>query len=88
MDDGIENLLPAELFTPDDFHSVEKPSGIVGRPKILPELRKKHLSERLCSGATDAENFRYFQSYLARIDEIIRSVQDAEVGDNQPSGEV
>lgn len=71
VEDGIENLLPIDVFTPDVFQEVQKPSGIVGKPKILPELRKKFLCERLCGNDPDPLVFQNFLPYLDRINEIV-----------------
>jgi hypothetical protein len=48
VEDGIENLLPAPVFTDDVFEDVQRPSGIANKLKILPEVRKSFLAERLC----------------------------------------
>jgi hypothetical protein len=71
VEDGIENLLPAHVFTEDIFQERERRSGIVGRPKILPELRKTLLCERLCGENANEANFHNFRPYLDRINEIV-----------------
>ena len=86
VEDGIENLLPAHVFTPDLVQNKEKPSGIVGKPKILPELRKTLLCERLCGDDAAAANFQNFRPYLDRINEIVTpdAGGSAEDGTNSP----
>lgn len=71
VEPGIENLLPGHVFTPDVLYDKEVPSGIVGKPKILPEVRKKLLAEKLCGEDADAANFENFRPYLERITEIV-----------------
>lgn len=48
----------------------EYPTGY-GAPKIIPELRKMQLCEKLCAPDADVENFRNFEAILKRIREII-----------------
>jgi hypothetical protein len=71
VEDGIENMLPAHVFSADVFEEKEARSGIVGRPKIIPELRKTILCERLCGENADAANFQNFAPILERINEIV-----------------
>jgi hypothetical protein len=70
VEDGIENLLPAHLFTPDVFQEKPKPSGIAGKPNIINVLRKTYFSEKLCGSDADAANFQNFEPYLSRINDI------------------
>jgi hypothetical protein len=71
VENGVENLLPAHVFTPDVFQEVVKSSGIVGKPKILPEVRKTLLAEKLCGEDADPANFQNFAPYLERINAIL-----------------
>lgn len=67
---GIENLLPKHVFTEEMYDRKEYPTGY-GAPKIIPELRKMQLCEKLCAPDADVENFRNFEAILKRIHEII-----------------
>jgi hypothetical protein len=71
-------MLPARVFTDDVFEDKEKPSGIVGKPKIIPELRKTLLCERVCGENADPANFQNFAPILQRIDEVVAPDTDAE----------
>lgn len=72
VEDGIENLLPPHVFTPDVIQIVEKPSSIVGVPITVPKLRKPELADKLCgSDATDRTIFEKFRPYLNRINQIV-----------------
>lgn len=68
---GVENLLPAHVFTSDVIDLKEIPSGIEGQPKIIPEIRKRVLSERVCGNDADPANFENFRPILERINEIV-----------------
>jgi hypothetical protein len=76
VEDGVENLLPSALFTPEVFEDVQKPSGIAGKPKILPELRKTYMAEKVCSATADVANFQSFEPYLNRINEIVSAATE------------
>lgn len=67
VEDGIENLLPAHVITEDVIEEKEKPSSIAGKPKIIPELRKMMLAQRLCGDTAVETNFKEFKPYLERI---------------------
>jgi hypothetical protein len=71
VEDGIENMLPAHVFTDDVIEEKVKPSGISGKPKILPEVRKTLLSGRLCGDDADPTNFQHFAPILERINNFI-----------------
>lgn len=74
--DGIENLLPATVFTEDVFQDRQIDSGIDGRPKIIPEIRKTLLSERLCGEGAHPDNFQNFRPILERIAAILPPPDD------------
>lgn len=71
VEPGIENLLPAHVFTSDVLYEKRIPSGIAGKPKIIPEVRKALLAEKLCGDDADPANFQNFEPYLRRINAII-----------------
>ncbi|OPX10923.1 AAA family ATPase [Mycobacterium sp. AT1] len=79
---GVENLLPAAVFSEDMYQMVEKP-GDYGKPTIVPELRKMDLCESLTGSNTKAENFENFRPTLVAIDNLL-----AESDQNAPSPSV
>lgn len=76
--DGVENLLPREVFTEDVFQDKEIDSGIEGKPKIIPEIRKTLLSGRLCGEGADPVNFQNFRPILERIASVISPPSEAD----------
>ncbi|WP_197506056.1 AAA family ATPase [Mycobacterium sp. ACS4054] len=84
VEPGIENLLPADVFTPEVLHDKEIPSGIVGKPKIIPEVRKTLLADKLCGDDADPANFQNFEPYLNRINYIINPATDTAPPQAQP----
>ncbi|MDQ1182033.1 AAA family ATPase [Rhodococcus sp. SORGH_AS_0301] len=67
---GVENLLPAEVFTDNMYIKREKDTG-VGRPTVVHELKKMALCDLLCGAETDAHVFENFLPILARIDQAL-----------------
>jgi hypothetical protein len=83
VEDGIENMLPGHLITDDVIQMKEISSGIEGKPKIIPELRKSMLSQRLCGDEADPANFQNFAPILQRINELVAI--DANIADDGAS---
>jgi hypothetical protein len=63
-------MLPAHVFTDDMYDEKKVPTGI-GKPKIIPDLRKMFLCQTLCGDDADAANFQNFAPILDRINEIL-----------------
>lgn len=81
---GIENLLPPEAFIESDFKINKVPSGIKDQPKIIPEIRKRVLCDRLCGPEADQKNFVNFRPVLERIAAVLPPPEGQ--GMTEPSG--
>ncbi|MBA4159538.1 MAG: ATP-binding protein [Gemmatimonadetes bacterium] len=73
---GIENLLPAALFNPEDrrFYSLIEKKGDYGQITRASEFRKRAFCDYVCFERRDATDFSAFQSVVTILEQFASSL--------------